>query len=342
MLRDGQEVVVPVEAIATGDRFVVRPGERFATDGVIEDGLSAVDRSMLTGEPVPVEVGPGDDVAGGTVNTFGRLLVRATRVGGETAVAQIARLVEEAQAGKAPIQRLVDRVSAVFVPIVLALSLADPRRLARAHRRPDRRLHRLRRRAHHRVPLRARPCDTDGPDGRDRPRRAARDRDQGPGGARANAPHHDDRPRQDGDGHRGTDVAGGGDPRRRRLARRAPPARRGRRGRERAPDRPSDRRRRARGARRAASRRALHQPRRTRRRSGRRGARDDRRPARAAGRVGDRRSRPRSRRRGRRRRTRDERSSPPPGTAPSGDCWSSPTASSGRAQTPSPSSRGST
>ena len=123
VLRDGQEVVVPVEAIATGDRFIVRPGERFATDGVIEDGLSAVDRSMLTGEPVPVEVGPGDDVAGGTVNTFGRLLVRATRVGGETAVAQIARLVEEAQAGKAPIQRLVDRVSAVFVPIVLALSL---------------------------------------------------------------------------------------------------------------------------------------------------------------------------------------------------------------------------
>jgi Cu+-exporting ATPase len=123
VLRDGQEVVVPVEAIATGDRFIVRPGERFATDGVIEDGLSAVDRSMLTGEPVPVDVGPGDDVAGGTVNTFGRLLVRATRVGGETAVAQIARLVEEAQAGKAPIQRLVDRVSAVFVPIVLALSL---------------------------------------------------------------------------------------------------------------------------------------------------------------------------------------------------------------------------
>ena len=205
MLRDGQEVVVPVEAIATGDRFIVRPGERFATDGVIEDGLSAVDRSMLTGEPVPVEVGPGDDVAGGTVNTFGRLLVRATRVGGETAVAQIARLVEEAQAGKAPIQRLVDRVSAVFVPIVLALSLADPRRLARGHRRPDRRVHRLRRRAHHRVPLRARPCDTDGPDGRDGPRRAARDRDQGPGGARANAP----RSRRSSSTRRGRSPKGG-------------------------------------------------------------------------------------------------------------------------------------
>ena len=124
VLRGGQEVVVTVEEIAPGDLFVVRPGERIATDGVIEDGLSAVDSSMLTGEPVPVEVGPGDEVAGATVNTFGRLVVRATRVGAETALAQIARLVEEAQAGKAPIQRLVDRVSAVFVPIVLALSLA--------------------------------------------------------------------------------------------------------------------------------------------------------------------------------------------------------------------------
>jgi Cu+-exporting ATPase len=124
VLRDGQEVVVTVEEIAPGDLFVVRPGEKIATDGVIEAGLSAVDSSVLTGEPVPVEVRPGDEVAGATVNTFGRLVVRATRVGAETAVAQIARLVEEAQAGKAPIQRLVDRVSAVFVPIVLALSLA--------------------------------------------------------------------------------------------------------------------------------------------------------------------------------------------------------------------------
>jgi Cu+-exporting ATPase len=123
VLRDGSEVVVPVEEIEAGDRFVVRPGERIATDGVVEVGLSAVDLSMLTGEPVPVEVGPGDEVAGATVNTFGRLVVRATRVGAETALARIARLVEEAQAGKAPVQRLVDRVSAVFVPIVLALSL---------------------------------------------------------------------------------------------------------------------------------------------------------------------------------------------------------------------------
>jgi Cu+-exporting ATPase len=124
VLRDGHEVVVPVEELRRGDLFVVRPGEKIATDGVVEDGSSAVDQSMLTGEPVPVEVGPGDEVAGATINASGRLMVRATKVGAETALAQIARLVEEAQAGKAPIQRLVDRVSAVFVPVVIGLSLA--------------------------------------------------------------------------------------------------------------------------------------------------------------------------------------------------------------------------
>ncbi|GIU94165.1 MAG: carbonate dehydratase [Gaiellaceae bacterium] len=124
VLRDGQEVVVPVDELQPGDLFVVRPGEKIATDGVVEDGFSAVDQSMLTGEPVPVEVGPGDEVAGATINSSGRLIVRATKVGAETALAQIARMVEEAQAGKAPIQRLVDRVSAVFVPIVIAISLA--------------------------------------------------------------------------------------------------------------------------------------------------------------------------------------------------------------------------
>jgi Cu+-exporting ATPase len=124
VLRDGREVVVPVDELRVGDVFVVRPGEKVATDGVVEDGFSAVDQSMLTGEPVPVEVGPGDEVAGATINASGRLLVRATKVGSETALAQIARMVEEAQAGKAPIQRLVDRVSAVFVPIVIGISLA--------------------------------------------------------------------------------------------------------------------------------------------------------------------------------------------------------------------------
>ncbi len=124
MLRDGQEFVVNVDALEVGDRFVVRPGEKIATDGIVEEGESAVDQAMLTGEPVPVEVSAGSDVAGATVNTYGRLVVRATRVGAETALAQIARLVAEAQSGKADVQRLADRVSAVFVPVVLALSLA--------------------------------------------------------------------------------------------------------------------------------------------------------------------------------------------------------------------------
>jgi Cu+-exporting ATPase len=124
VLRGGTEVAIPLEELAVGDLFVVRPGEKLATDGVVVEGRSAVDRSMLTGEPVPVDVGPGDDVAGATVNASGRLVVRATRVGADTALAQVTRLVAEAQAGKAPIQRLADRVSAVFVPAVLALSLA--------------------------------------------------------------------------------------------------------------------------------------------------------------------------------------------------------------------------
>jgi Cu+-exporting ATPase len=124
VLTDGEEVLVPVEELRVGDRFVVRPGEKIATDGVVEEGASAVDQSMLTGESVPIEVVPGSEIAGATINTHGRLVVRATKVGAETALAQIARLVAEAQAGKAPIQRLVDRVSAVFVPIVLAVALA--------------------------------------------------------------------------------------------------------------------------------------------------------------------------------------------------------------------------
>jgi Cu+-exporting ATPase len=124
VLRGGAEVKVPVEELAVGDLFVVRPGEKIATDGVVAEGFSAVDQSMLTGEPVPVEVAEGSEVAGGTINTSGRLVVRATHVGADTALAQIVRLVAEAQAGKAPIQRLADRVSAVFVPVVIAISLA--------------------------------------------------------------------------------------------------------------------------------------------------------------------------------------------------------------------------
>ena len=121
---DGTERRVPVDRLVPGDRFVVRPGEKVATDGVVEEGTSALDMSMLTGESVPVEVGPGAEVAGATVNAGGRLVVRATRVGADTAVAQIARLVTQAQAGKAPVQRLADRVSGVFVPVVIALSAA--------------------------------------------------------------------------------------------------------------------------------------------------------------------------------------------------------------------------
>jgi Cu+-exporting ATPase len=123
VLRDGVEVLLPVGELAVGDLFVVRPGEKIATDGVVVEGISAVDQSMLTGEPVPVEVEAGSAVAGATINASGRLVVEATKVGADTALAQIARLVAEAQAGKAPIQRLVDRVSAVFVPVVIVLSL---------------------------------------------------------------------------------------------------------------------------------------------------------------------------------------------------------------------------
>ncbi|MCU0310511.1 MAG: heavy metal translocating P-type ATPase [Acidimicrobiales bacterium] len=124
VVRGGVEERVPVADLVVGDVFVVRPGEKIATDGTVEDGTSAVDTSLLTGESVPVEVGPGDAVAGATVNAGGRLLVRATRVGADTALAQIARLVTEAQSGKAPVQRLADRVSAVFVPVVIGLAAA--------------------------------------------------------------------------------------------------------------------------------------------------------------------------------------------------------------------------
>ena len=123
VLRDGAEVLVPVESLAVGDLIVVRPGEKVATDGVVEEGASAVDQALLTGESVPVEVGPGDEVAGATINTYGRLVVRATRVGEDTALAQIARLVTQAQTGKAPVQRLADRVSGIFVPIVIAIAV---------------------------------------------------------------------------------------------------------------------------------------------------------------------------------------------------------------------------
>jgi Cu+-exporting ATPase len=124
VLHDGVEEHVPIDALSVGMQFVVRPGEKIATDGIVEMGTSAIDTSLLTGESVPIEVGPGDAVVGATVNAGGRLVVRATRVGSETQLAQMGRLVAEAQMGKAPIQRLADRISAVFVPIVIALAIA--------------------------------------------------------------------------------------------------------------------------------------------------------------------------------------------------------------------------
>ena len=207
VLRDGEEVLVPVEELSVGDRFLVRPGEKIATDGIVEEGTSAVDQSMLTGESVPVEVEPGIEVAGATINTDGRLVVRATKVGAETALAQIARLVAEAQAGKAPIQRLVDRISAVFVPIVIAIAFATltgwllaTGDLSTAFT------------AAVAVLIIACPCALGlaTPTGLlvGRARRAAGDPDQGPGDPRADAADHHDRARQDRHRHRGQDEAG--------------------------------------------------------------------------------------------------------------------------------------
>ena len=124
MLRDGVEQRIPIDRLSVGDEFVVRPGEKIATDGVVVDGNSAVDASMLTGESVPVDVEPGDQVVGATVNVDGRLVVRANRIGSDTQLAQMARLVEDAQNGKAKAQRLADKISGVFVPIVIALAVA--------------------------------------------------------------------------------------------------------------------------------------------------------------------------------------------------------------------------
>ena len=124
LLRDGVESRISTALLVVGDEFVVRPGEKVATDGVIVDGVSAVDASLLTGESVPIEVRPGDSVVGATLNSGGRLVVRATRVGADTELAQIGRLVEQAQTGKAAVQRLADRVSGIFVPIVIILALA--------------------------------------------------------------------------------------------------------------------------------------------------------------------------------------------------------------------------
>ncbi|HEY8664286.1 MAG TPA: heavy metal translocating P-type ATPase [Propionibacteriaceae bacterium] len=123
ILRDGAELLVPADVVKVGDLIVVRPGEKIAADGVIVEGISAIDASLITGESVPVDVAPGAAVVGGTVNTTGRLLVQATRVGADTQLAQMARLVEQAQTGKAAVQRLADRVSGIFVPVVIVIAI---------------------------------------------------------------------------------------------------------------------------------------------------------------------------------------------------------------------------
>ncbi len=122
VLRDGEETRIRIEDLEVGDEFIARPGEKIATDGVVVAGNSAVDASMLTGEPVPVEVGEGDPVTGATVNAGGRLVVRASRVGSDTQLAQMAKMVEDAQSGKAEVQRLADRISGIFVPVVIAIA----------------------------------------------------------------------------------------------------------------------------------------------------------------------------------------------------------------------------
>ena len=216
ILRGDLEERIPVDQLVVGDRFVVRPGEKIATDGVVEDGTSAVDTSLLTGEPVPVDVGPGDAVVGATVNTSGRLVVRATRVGSDTALARIAQLVTDAQTGKADVQRLADRVSAIFVPIVIVIAVATlgfwlgtgAPAIGGVHRRGGR--------ADHRLPVRPRPGHAHRPAGGHRPGRPARHPHQGPRGPRVHQGRRHDRPRQDGHRHHGSHGTGRGGQRRRR------------------------------------------------------------------------------------------------------------------------------
>ena len=199
VLRDGSaETRIPIGELAVGDVFVVRPGEKVATDGVVVSGTSAVDASMITGEAVPVEVGPGDSVVGATVNAGGRLHVRATRVGAETQLAQIARLVSEAQSGKADVQRLADRISAVFVSDRDRSVAADPGRLDSHRRIGERGRHRRGRGADHRLPVCPGIGNAHCPVGGHRPRRPARHPDQGPADPGIDAAHRHRGARQDG------------------------------------------------------------------------------------------------------------------------------------------------
>ena len=244
VLRDGTEVDLPVEAVVVGDLVRVRPGETIAVDGVVTDGASAVDESMVTGESMPVSKGPDDLVIGATRNTSGTLTFRATRVGADTVLARIIRLVSEAQGSRAPIQRLADVVTGYFVPAVLGLAALTfvvwfafgPQPGAQ----PGRAQHD--RRADHRLPLRARARDAHLDHGRDRQGRRGRRPVPERRGARAARLRPDDRARQDRHPDRGQAA------RHRHLAGRSggrsrarPSARRRGRARLRAPDRRGDR-----------------------------------------------------------------------------------------------------
>ncbi len=192
VLRGGVESRIPITDLGVDELFVVRPGEKVATDGVIEEGTSAIDTSLLTGEPVPVEVMPGDPVVGATMNAGGRLIVRASRVGADTQLAHMGRMVEAAQAGKAPAQRLADRVSSVFVPVVIVLSLLTLIGLVGNGALDAVGIHGSRRSADHRLPVRPGAGHADRTAGRHRPRRAVGDPDQRTGDPRVDPPggHH--------------------------------------------------------------------------------------------------------------------------------------------------------
>ena len=221
VVRDGDEVDIPVENVVAGDVVVVRPGEKIPVDGVVLEGRSAVDESMITGESIPVEKGPGDEVIGATINRTGSFRFRATRVGQDSVLAQIVRLVQEAQLSKAPIQRLADVVASYFVPAVIGIAALDVRHLARL--RPDAGVHlrpaQRRRRADHRLPLRPRPGHADGHHGRHRQGRGERRPHPRRRGAGDGAPHQRHRLRQDRHADRRRAIADGRPARRRRLER---------------------------------------------------------------------------------------------------------------------------
>ena len=237
LVRPDGDVDVPVDQVQPGDLLRVRPGEKVPVDGVLVEGSSALDEAMLTGEAMPVTKGKGDEVIGATLNTTGSFVMRATRVGSETALAQIVEMVRRAQGSKAPIQRLADRISGVFVPIVLVVAAAtfaiwmDLRPRAEAHARAGGVHHRR----HHRLPVRHGPGHADRDHGRDRARRRGRDPRPRRRGARERPPRDGGDPRQDRDPDAGQAGRRRGPAGRRSRARRPAPPGGGRRGRLRAP-----------------------------------------------------------------------------------------------------------